>query len=79
MTAALISPTFCATTVIARRHQGQRADPRSSGGQVPGRAEFPARWVGESGTPPYGGGTLYIAWSDGRFSIPQPFEANLPG
>jgi hypothetical protein len=32
-----------------------------------------------TGTPPYVGSTLYIAWSDGRFSIPQPFEANLPG
>jgi hypothetical protein len=32
-----------------------------------------------TGTPPYVGSTLYIAWSDGRFSIPQPFEAHLPG
>jgi hypothetical protein len=32
-----------------------------------------------TGTPPYVGNTLYIAWSDGRFSIPQPFEAHLPG
>jgi hypothetical protein len=32
-----------------------------------------------TGTPPYVGRTLYIAWSDGRFSVPQPFEAHLPG
>jgi hypothetical protein len=32
-----------------------------------------------TGTPPYVGSTLYIAWSDGRFSIPQPFAAHLPG
>jgi hypothetical protein len=32
-----------------------------------------------TGTPPYVGNTLYVAWSDGRFSVPQPFEANLPG
>jgi hypothetical protein len=32
-----------------------------------------------TGTPPYVGSTLYIAWSDGRFSIPQPFEAHVPG
>jgi hypothetical protein len=32
-----------------------------------------------TGTPPYTGTTLYIAWSDGRFSVPQPFEAHLPG
>jgi hypothetical protein len=32
-----------------------------------------------TGMPPYVGSTLYIAWSDGRFSVPQPFEAHLPG
>jgi hypothetical protein len=32
-----------------------------------------------TGTPPYVGRTLYVAWSDGRFSVPQPFEAHLPG
>jgi hypothetical protein len=32
-----------------------------------------------TGTAPYIGNTLYIAWGDGRFSVPQPFEAHLPG
>jgi len=32
-----------------------------------------------TGTPPYVGKTLYVAWSDGRLSVPQPFEAHLPG
>ena len=32
-----------------------------------------------TGTPPYVGNTLYIAWSDGRYGVPQPFEAHLPG
>ena len=32
-----------------------------------------------TGTAPYVASTLYVAWSDGRFSIPQPFEAHLPG
>ena len=32
-----------------------------------------------TGTPPYVGNTLYVAWSDGRFAVPQPFEAHLPG
>jgi hypothetical protein len=32
-----------------------------------------------TGTPPYVGGTLYVAWSDGRFAVSQPFEAHLPG
>jgi hypothetical protein len=32
-----------------------------------------------TGTAPFVGKTLYVAWSDGRFSVPQPFEAHLPG
>lgn len=32
-----------------------------------------------TGTAPYVGSTLYVAWSDGRFGVPQPFEAHLPG
>jgi len=32
-----------------------------------------------TGTPPYVGNTLYVAWSDGRSGVPQPFEAHLPG
>jgi hypothetical protein len=32
-----------------------------------------------TGSPPYVGTTLYVAWSDGRFGVPQPFEAHLPG
>jgi hypothetical protein len=32
-----------------------------------------------TGTAPYVGRTLCVAWSDGRFSVPQPFEAHLPG
>jgi hypothetical protein len=32
-----------------------------------------------TGTWPYVGSTLYVAWSDGRLGVPQPFEAHLPG
>ena len=32
-----------------------------------------------TGTWPYVGSTLYVAWSDGRIGVPQPFEAHLPG
>lgn len=32
-----------------------------------------------TGTPPYVGSTLYVAWSDSRSGVPQPFEAHLPG
>ena len=35
--------------------------------------------VAVTGTAPYIGSTLYIAWSDGRTGVPQPFEAHLPG
>jgi len=29
-------------------------------------------------TPPYVSGTLYVAWTDGRTGVPQPFEAHVP-
>jgi hypothetical protein len=32
-----------------------------------------------TGSPPYVGTTLYIAWADSRIGVPQPFEAHLPG
>jgi hypothetical protein len=35
--------------------------------------------VAVTGTAPYVGSTLYIAWSDGRIGVPQPFAAHLPG
>jgi hypothetical protein len=31
------------------------------------------------GTAPYVGSTLYVAWSDGRLGLPQPFEAHVAG
>jgi hypothetical protein len=31
-----------------------------------------------TGSKPYVGHTLYIAWTDGRTGVPQPFEAHLP-
>jgi hypothetical protein len=46
---------------------------------VPNFGDYIDAALSTTGTPPYVGGTLYIAWSDGRFSIPQPFEAHLPG
>lgn len=35
--------------------------------------------IAVTGSPPYVGSTLYIAWSDGRIGVPQPFEAHLRG
>src|SRR5262249_19868479 len=29
-------------------------------------------------TKPYVGGTLYVAWTDGRTGVPQPYAAHLP-
>ena len=31
-----------------------------------------------TGKPPYVGRTLFIAWTDGRLGLPQPFSAHLP-
>jgi len=46
---------------------------------VPNFGDYIDESLSATGTPPYVGSTLYIAWSDGRFSVPQPFEAHLPG
>ena len=32
-----------------------------------------------TGAAPWVGTTLYVAWSDGRLGLPQPFEAHLAG
>lgn len=32
-----------------------------------------------TGKAPYVGSTLFVAWSDGRLGLPQPFEAHVPG
>jgi hypothetical protein len=46
---------------------------------VPNFGDYTDAVLTATGTPPYVGRTLYVAWSDGRFSVPQPFEAHLPG
>jgi len=45
---------------------------------VPNFGDYIDASVGVTGSWPYVGGTLYIAWSDGRLGIPQPFSAHLP-
>ena len=45
---------------------------------VPNFGDYTDAAVSVTGSPPYLGNTLYIAWSDGRLGIPQPFEAHLP-
>ncbi len=46
---------------------------------VPNFGDYIDAALTTTGTPPFVGKTLYVAWSDGRFSVPQPFEAHLPG
>ena len=46
---------------------------------IPNFGDYTDAALTTTGTAPYVGSTLYVAWSDGRFSVPQPFEAHLPG
>ena len=46
---------------------------------VPNFGDYTDNAVSATGSAPYVGKTLYVAWSDGRLGIPQPFEAHVPG
>jgi hypothetical protein len=46
---------------------------------VPNFGDYTDAAISVTGSAPYLGNTLYVAWSDGRLGIPQPFEAHLPG
>ncbi len=46
---------------------------------IPNFGDYTDAAVSVTGSAPYLGYTLYVAWSDGRIGIPQPFEAHLPG
>jgi hypothetical protein len=46
---------------------------------VPNFGDYTDAALTTTGTAPFVGRTLYVAWSDGRFGVPQPFEAHLPG
>lgn len=45
---------------------------------TPNFGDYTDNAVSVTGTFPYVGTRLYVAWSDGRIGIPQPFEAHLP-
>ena len=45
----------------------------------PNFGDYTDNSIAVTGTAPYVGSTLYIAWSDGRLGVPQPFEAHLAG
>lgn len=44
----------------------------------PNFGDYTDNAVSVTAQPPFVGSTLFVAWSDGRFGIPQPFEAHLP-
>jgi hypothetical protein len=46
---------------------------------IPNFGDYIDTAIDTTGSAPYVGNTLYVAWSDGRIGIPQPFEAKLPG
>jgi hypothetical protein len=46
---------------------------------VPNFGDYTDNVLVTTGTAPYVGSTLYVAWSDGRLGLPQPFEAHLAG
>jgi hypothetical protein len=46
---------------------------------IPNFGDYTDAAVSATGSAPYVGNTMYVAWSDGRLGIPQPFEAHLPG
>jgi hypothetical protein len=45
---------------------------------VPNFGDYTDNAVAVTARPPFVGSTLFVAWSDGRLGIPQPFEAHLP-
>jgi hypothetical protein len=44
----------------------------------PNFGDYTDNAVSVTARPPFVGSTLFVAWSDGRVGIPQPFEAHLP-
>lgn len=44
---------------------------------IPNFGDYTDNAVSVTGSWPYVGRTLYVAWSDGRLGIPQPFQAHL--
>lgn len=45
---------------------------------IPNFGDYIDTNISATGRWPYVGNTLYIAWSDGRLGLPQPFEAHIP-
>jgi len=45
---------------------------------VPNFGDYTDNAVSVTAQAPFVGNTLFVAWSDGRSGVPQPFEAHLP-
>jgi hypothetical protein len=45
---------------------------------IPNFGEYTDNTLNATTTKPYVGDILYVAWTDGRTGVPQPFEAHLP-
>ncbi len=46
---------------------------------VPNFGDYIDAVVSATGSWPFVGRTFYVAWSDGRSGVPQPFEARIVG
>ena len=46
---------------------------------VPNFGDYTDNLLVTTAAAPYVGSTLYVAWSDGRLGLPQPFEAHVTG
>ncbi len=45
---------------------------------IPDFGDYTDNALTTTGSKPYVGSTLYVAWTDGRTGVPQPFEAHIP-
>ena len=75
-----VSPRTTATPRPATTITSATSDWNSvSSDIVPNFGDYTDNVLVTTGTAPYVGSTLYVAWSDGRLGLPQPFEAHLTG
>jgi hypothetical protein len=75
-----VSPRTAATPGSATTITTATSDWNSdSSNIVPNFGDYTDNVLVAKGTAPYVGSTLYVAWSDGRLGLPQPFEAHLTG
>ena len=75
-----VSPRATATPASATTITTATSDwDNDSSDITPNFGDYTDNALVASGTAPYVGSTLYVAWSDGRLGLPQPFEAHLTG